>query len=177
MAKPGRKRGVGCLLLLAWWIVLSIALYFLSIGEPVTGTFTTRDARLFSIALVDRSGEAPAYERMSLETYREAGAEAADRDYRLPLPEVRLDRGDIDFIRVIEDSGSVQLIEYHHNNSAYIKSIYRAGERGIEPVSVQVISNVGVGFGMMLAIFPAWFLAWLSGFLWRRRQAAQGTDD
>ena len=177
MAKHRRKRGVGCLLLLAWWIVLSIVLYVVSVGEPVTGDFTKRDARLFSIARVDRSGDAPAYERISLETYREGGAEAAGLDYRLPLPEVRLDRGDIDFIRVLEDGGSVQLIEYHHNNSAYIKSIYRAGESGIEPVSVQVVSNVGVGFGMMVLIFPAWFLAWLTAFLWRRRQQEEPAND
>ncbi len=170
MARSRRKRGAGCLLPLAWWLVLSVGFYVVSIGEPITGEITTRDARLFSIADIDRADDAMEYRRISLATYRERGATAAARDYRLPVPEVRLDYGDIDVIRVAEDTGSVQLIEYHHNNTAYIKSIYRAGEAGIEPVSVQVISNVGVAWGIMLLVFPAWFLAWLTAFLWRRRQ-------
>ena len=177
MAKRRRKRGAGCLLPFVWWIVLSVGFYIVSIGEPVTGNFSTRDLRFFSIADIDRSGEAPDYRRITLETYRERGAAAAARDYRLPLPEVRLDYGDIDVIRVVEETGGVQLIEYHHNNTAYIKSIYRAGERGIEPVSVQVVSNVGVGFGIMLLVFPAWFLAWLTAFLWRRRRSETPADD
>ena len=172
MAKIPRKRGVGCLLPLGWWIVLSVVFYIASIGDPVTGTFGDRDARLFSIADIDRSGEVTEYRRISLETYRARGAAAAASDYRLPEPEVRLDYGDIDVIRVIEETDGVQLIEYHHNNTAYITSIYRAGVRGIEPVSVQVISSVGVAWGIMLMVFPAWFLAWLTAFLWRRRSNA-----
>ena len=174
MTRARRKRGAGCLLPLVYWVTLSVVFYIVSIGEPVTGDFGTRELRMFSIARVDRSGDEtngePAYQRINLETYLESGAEAASRDYRLPVPEVRLDYGDIDVIRVVEDSGESQLIEYHHNNSAYIESVYRAGEAGIEPVSVQVISNVAVGWGIMLLVFPAWFLAWLTAVLWRRRQ-------
>lgn len=175
-ARSRKTRGAGCLLPLAWWLVLSVGFYIVSIGEPVTGSFSNRDARLFSIADIDRSGETPEYRRISLETYRERGAAAATSDYRLPEPEVRLDYGDIDVIRVIEETDGVQLIEYHHNNTAYIKSIYRAGEAGIDAVSVQVISNVGVAWGIMLMVFPAWFLAWLTGLLWRRRTAASHGD-
>lgn len=161
-ANPGHRRGAGCLMPLAWWLLLLVLYFNFGLPPPVTGPFGPEDARRFSIATVDRSSGTPVYGRSTLQAYRDGGESATGEDYRLPARSIMIEDGDIDRVSVLDESDGVQRIEYVHNNSALVASIYRAGPRGIEPESMRVIANVASGLVAFGLVFPAYFLSWLT---------------
>ena len=167
------KKGAGCLVALTWWLLLLVLYFNFGLPPPVTGTFTDQEARRFYIAVVDRSTGEPTYRRSTLLAYREGGSATASLDYRLPVSNVTISDGDIDRVTVLDEEDGSQRIEFVHNNSALIASIYRAGPAGIEPESVRVIANVGSGMVALVLIFPAYFLAWLTRLFVSRRSAPQ----
>jgi len=170
--RPEQRRGLGCLMPLSWWVLLLILYFNFGLPPPVNAPIGDQDARRFYIAMVERGARDVSYSRSTLQVYRAGGADMAGRDYRLPVGSVTIEDGDIDRVTVLDDENGVQRIEFVHNNSALVASIYRAGPSGIEPESLRVIGNVGSGLIALALIFPAYFLSWAT-----RRLALRSARD
>ena len=163
---------------LTYWLLLAVLYFNFGLPPAVTGEFSERDRRQFNVASVNRAADPPTYARLSLAQYLEDGEAAATRDFRLPVASITISDGDIDTVRVLEDRGDWQLIEYLHNNTATTASVYRASSSGIEPVSLRVISNVGSGLILLALIIPAYALAWATVRYFRRPQeSGAGSDE
>ena len=154
---------------LSWWVLLLVLYFNFGLPPPVVAPISDQDARRFHIAMVDRSAAGVSYSRTTLQAYRAGGADMAGRDYRLPVGSITIDDSDIDRVTVLDDENGVQRIEFVHNNSALIASIYRAGPSGIEAESLRVIANVGSGLIALALIFPAYLLSWATRKLVQRR--------
>ena len=154
------------------WLVAIVIMFFVTRPAPVTSEFDERTARLFSIAVAEKSVEGIKYKRTGLTTAQDRDPALPPVDYRLPETQVTIDEGDIHYVSVLEDHGEWQLIEFRYNNTYMGKSVYRAYADRVEPVSFQMIAHLGQAMMAMLLIVPVYITAWLITSIRNRRAAA-----
>ena len=137
------------------------------------GDFGGQAARTFSVAVVIEEQDGFEYLRTTLETINSRHPELPPERYLLPVPEIRMSYENFYVVKVLEDHGDWQLIEFNYSNTYDSTSIYKAYTGRVEPVYFQINSHVGQ---VMLAVPLAlviYVLAVLITFIrnWRARRA------
>lgn len=175
MQDQSNKYRVGCLMPLALYVVAIAIMYVITVPPEVTSNFTGRNARIFSVAIADRSDGVVQYRRVSFEAIMERDNDMPALDYALPEGKVIISEGDIHSATVIENHGDWQLIEFNYSNSYTATSIYRAFPDRVEPVSFQITSSVGQAFMAIPMIVLVYLLAWVITFArnWRVEEKTQ----
>ncbi|MDX2314918.1 MAG: hypothetical protein QNL90_12705 [Gammaproteobacteria bacterium] len=167
------KHRTGCLLPLALFIVAATAMYFVTRPPAVTSDFKEQIASTFSVAVVIEKQSGFEYVRTTLETINSRPPELPPARYLLPEPEVRMDYENLYVVKVIEDHGDWQLIEFSYANTYDSTSIYKAYSDRVEPVYFRINSHVGqVMLALPLALV-IYVLAVLIAFIrnWRARHS------
>jgi hypothetical protein len=167
------KHRTGCLLPLALYIVAASVMYFVTRPPAVTSDFNGQAAGTFSVAVVIEKQDGFEYVRTTLETINSRHPELPPQRYLLPEPEVRMNNEKIYVVKVVEDHGDWQLIEFNYSNTYNSTSIYKASQDRVEPVYFRISSHVGqvmLALPLALAIYV---LAVLITFArnWRTRRA------
>jgi hypothetical protein len=157
--KRRRRQRIGCLLPLVVYVALLVPGYFLTLPPAVTEDFS-RHSRSFSIAGV-RAGDAGGEVEYLAWTLARVARGPADAGvtFLLPEPQVTIDVGDIHRVRVLEEHGDWQLVEYDYANTHTSTSVYRAYRDRVEPVSYRVTSSIAHAFLAMVLIVPAYLVA------------------
>ena len=166
------KHRVGCLVPLGLYIAVLVVGFFVTRPPLITDNFSENVARSVSIAIVKEDTDGVVYERRTLETILERGAELRPYRYLLPEREITIDNGDIHHATVLEDNGESQLIEFNYANTYMATSVYRAYEDRVEAVSYQVTASVGDAMMLMALTVVAvllYALARLVNFIRNRR--------
>ena len=166
------KHRTGCLLPLALYIAAATAMYFVTRPPAVTSNFEGQAARTFSVAVVTEKQDGIEYARTTLETINTRSPELPQERYLLPEPEVRMNSKYSYVVKVLEDHGDWQLIEFDYANTYNSTSIYKAYPGRVEPVYFRVNSHVGqVMLALPLALV-VYVLAVLIAFIrnWRARR-------
>lgn len=155
------------LIFTALYLPLMLLAWLLMRQPPVTGEFPEKVARRFNVVQVTGNTQRATHRSISLWSLRDGAAAGSDVRYRLQVPELELHEGDVSRVRVVEDHGQWQLIEYYYANTHSSISVYRAWEDRVQPVSYQMTSHVGLGFAAVTLFFGAGIAAVLIGSVWR----------
>ena len=154
------------------WLVAVVIMFFVTRSAPVTTEFDERTARLFSIAVAEKTDKGIQYKRTSLAIVQGRDPALPPVDYRLPETQITIDEGDVHYVTVLEDHGEWQLIRFLYNNTYMGESIYRAYADRVEPVSFHMTSHIGQAMMAMFLVVPVYIAAWLITFIRNRRAAA-----
>ena len=172
MKARNRRRRVGCLLPLLFYVLLLVPGYYLALPAPVTEDFTGRNAHLFYIAATTGEGK---YSTYSLEDLRSEDASERALTFLLNADQITIEQGDIHHASVLEQHDDWQLVKFNYSNSHTSSSVYRAYTDRVEPVRYQMTSNVGHAMLMLALVIPAYLFAALYNFVrnWRENRRAK----
>jgi hypothetical protein len=106
-------------------------------------------------------------------------ATSAQRDpalrFLLPQAEVELHMGDLHKATVLDKGSDWQLVRYDYGNTISSVSVYRAFADRVEPVSFRVTFDPGLMIALVALALPAWLLAFIAAWAWRRFRTPKAT--
>lgn len=169
------KHRTGCLLPLTLYVVAAIALFFVTRPFAVTSDFEHQAADIFSVALVFERQDGFEYARTTLEMINARDLELPPQRYLLPEPEVRFSDGNSYVVKVLEDHGHWQLIEFNYLNTYNSTSVYEAHSDRVVPVYFRINSHVGQAMLALPLAVAVYVLAVLITFIrnWRARSSGE----
>ena len=104
-------------------------------------------------------------------------AALAQRDpalrFLLPGREVDLPGGDLHRAVVTEKGADWQLVTYEFGNTISSTSRYRAFADRVDPISHRVTFHPGLLVALLVLMLPAWLVAFLAAWAWRRLRRAR----
>jgi len=168
------KHRTGCLLPLALYIAAAAAMYFVTRPPAVTSDFDGQVASTFSVAVVIEKQDGFEYARTTLETINARQPELPPERYLLPEPEIRTNSKYFYVIKILEDHGDWQLIEFNYSNTYNSTSIYKAYPDRVEPVYFRINSHVGQAMLALPLALVVYLFAVLIAFI--RNLRARRTD-
>jgi len=144
-----------------------IALYFQSTPE-VTGSFTEKQQRDFHVAAVRLGKDAndTSYAAYSLAQVKAGKVDLASMSFLLPRDVIDIPGGDLHKVTVVERHPDWQLVEYRYGNTHDSISRYRAFKDRIEPVSYRITMHMGLAFGAIVLLIPAWIVSAVVNAIW-----------
>lgn len=154
------------------------AVYFASTPE-VTGNFTEREGRDFHVAAVRLTKDAndANYVAYSLAHLDAGKVDLASVSFLLPEDVINITGGDLHKVTVLERHPDWQLIEYHYGNTHDSISRYRAFKDRIEPISYRITMHIGLFFGAIVLLIPAWIVSALINRIWNAVAGRKQSSD
>jgi hypothetical protein len=168
------------------YVVYAVALpvMYLAMTPKITGNFTENEARGFRIAAVKsmkdaKDAKGAEYIAYSLAQIQSGKVDLQAVSFLLPqdVTNVYPDSGDTNEATVLERHSDWQLVEYRFGNSHSSTSQYRAFKDRIEPVSYRITMHMGLLFGAILLLVPAWIVAALVNAIWNAIAGRKKSSD